>query len=423
MSASLRQSRTALCLLALLAALALCAGLAPSAGALPHSRGRRVERIGLSMHRKLGGGGKCSAPWRLAPRRRSARLRRRVERRVVRCRRYRLAHRATASATGSQLPLYWGAWIGDQLTGEQAPWDMGAVTKFEEMVGKSVSLINFSQPFADCSSSPCSYYHFPAQEMENIRKHGSIPFFSWASDSTPTSVNEPNFQLSDVIKGTYDSFIKEFAEAAREWGHPFFLRFNWEMNGNWFPWSEGANGNQPGEFVAAWRHVHDIFTSVGATNATWVWCPYADAQHRFGPTGRFYPGNEYVDWTCLDGFNWGQNSVNPQPWRSFAQILNSNYREIVNKVAPGKPMLLAETASNGQGQSKATWIRNMFKTLATKFRRIRGLIWFDQVDRGVQWPIETSAAATRAFANGIRQPAYQANDYAALPDPAVAPPH
>ncbi len=36
----------------------------------------------------------------------------------------------------------------------------------------------------------------------------------------------------------------------------------------------GVNGDQPGEFVAAWRHVHDIFTSVGATNATWVWCPY-----------------------------------------------------------------------------------------------------------------------------------------------------
>jgi beta-mannanase len=30
------------------------------------------------------------------------------------------------------------------------------------------------------------------------------------------------------------------------------------MNGNWFSWSERTNVNQPGEYVAAWRHVHDI---------------------------------------------------------------------------------------------------------------------------------------------------------------------
>ena len=102
--------------------------------------------------------------------------------------------------------------------------------------------------------------------MESIRDYGAIPVFSWSSQSIPSSLNEPDFQLSDVIAGTYDSYIREFAEAARDWGHPFFLRFNWEMNGNWFPWSEGVNGNQPGEFVAAWRHVHDIFTAVGADN-------------------------------------------------------------------------------------------------------------------------------------------------------------
>ena len=48
------------------------------------------------------------------------------------------------------------------------------------------------------------------------------------------------------------------------------------MNGNWFAWMEGVNGNQPGEYVAAWRHVHDIFTAVGATNVSWVWCPNVD---------------------------------------------------------------------------------------------------------------------------------------------------
>ena len=114
-----------------------------------------------------------------------------------------------------------------------------------------------------------------------------------------------------MIEGRYDAYIREFAEAAKAWGHPFFLRFNWEMNGNWFAWSEGVNGNQPGEYVAAWRHVHDIFTSVGATNATWVWCPNVDPGKEFDDLALALSGRRYVDWTCLDGYNWGTNPTGP----------------------------------------------------------------------------------------------------------------
>src|SRR6202040_2960061 len=142
--------------------------------------------------------------------------------------------------------------------------------------------------------------------MEAIRAHGTIPVLTWASQAVPTPANlrEPNFQLSDVINGRYDAYIHDFAVGAREWGHPFFLRFDQEMNGFWFPWAEGVNGNKRGEFVKAWRHVHDIFTSVGATNATWVWCPNVDFTRKLTPLSSQYPGGRYVDWTCLDGFNW-----------------------------------------------------------------------------------------------------------------------
>ena len=81
--------------------------------------------------------------------------------------------------------------------------------------------------------------------MNTIRSHGSIPFYSWASQSIPSSKEEPDFQLSDVIAGTYDSYIREFATAAKNWGHPFFLRFNWEMNGRWFPWSRASTATNP----------------------------------------------------------------------------------------------------------------------------------------------------------------------------------
>ena len=329
---------------------------------------------------------------------------------------------AASAAKHRQRPLYWGAWIGTQLTGTQPPWDMSAVSQFAQMTRKRPSLIEFAAPFENCHTSPCAYYPFPTTAMEAVRNYGAIPVYSWSSASSSSEVEDPAFQLSTIVAGTYDSYIREFAEAARNWGHPFFLRFDWEMNGNWFPWSEGVNGNKSGEYVAAWRHVHDIFTAVGATNATWVWCPYADAKHKFPPMGRYYPGDAYVGWTCLDGYNWGKNAINSQHWNSFEGILSSSYRTLVRRIAPRKPMMLAELASGGGGRAKSIWIRGMFKALATKFRRIRGLVWFDQVDRGVQWPLESSPLAERAFAQGLHHYPYRTSSFGEIPGRPILPP-
>jgi mannan endo-1,4-beta-mannosidase len=329
---------------------------------------------------------------------------------------------AAAAAKSAPRPAYWGAWIGDQLTGQAAPWDMGTVERFEQLVGKGMSLVEFSSPFSECDSGGCHGFQFPAPQMEAIRQHGSIPVLSWGSEIIPRdSAQQPDAQLSDVIEGRYDSYIGQFAAEAAAWGHPFFLRFDWEMNGDWLPWSEQANGNSPGQFIAAWRHVHDIFAAAGATNATWVWCPYADEKNKYPSMKRYYPGSRYVDWTGLDAYNWGQNPVNPQRWKSFGKLFAGSYAKLTKSVAPRKPVMIAEFASTPNGGNKGLWIRNMFAKLPSKYPRVRALIWFDTVDRGVDWPIETSAAATRAFSAGIRGERYASNSFSELPPGPVLP--
>ncbi|HVV89018.1 MAG TPA: glycosyl hydrolase [Solirubrobacterales bacterium] len=312
-----------------------------------------------------------------------------------------------AAKGGGHRALYWGAQIGDQLTGEQAPWDMNAVYKFERLVRKKMSVVSFQAPFATCRGSQCSFYTFPTEPMTQLREHGAIPLFSWSSSSVSEGTKDPRFRLANVINGTYDSYIREFAERAREWGHPFFLRFDWEMNGNWFPWGEGVNGNKPGEFVTAWRHVHDIFTEVGATNATWVWCPNVGRQFP-----QQYPGNSYVDWTCLDGYNWGTR-FSWSHWQSFNKIFHHSYRT-VRKIAPSKPMMLGEVASTPYGGSKPEWIKNMLREVREKYHAVHGLIWFDVEDRNTKWPVETPRSVRNAFAAGIANRAYRPNLFSAI---------
>lgn len=322
----------------------------------------------------------------------------------------------------SAASVYWGAWIHDHLTGGQAPWDMSAVTKLQSLAKKPLSIINFSAPFANCGGSKCTYYNFPVNEFNNIRSYGAIPFYSWGSQSIPATLSQPDFQLSDVIEGRHDAYIRNFATAARNWGKPFFLRFNWEMNGRWFAWAEGVNGNQKGEFVAAWRHVHDIFTEVGATNATWVWCPNIDPDNIFQSLGSLYPGDKYVDWTGLDGYNWGTNPAKPDRWRSFDQLYRSTYDRIVETIAPSKPMIVSEIGSTEHGGSKASWIKDMLAKVPAAYPKIRGLLWFEKYDDGMDWPIVTSSSATNAFAEGIQNPAYTGNEFGALEPGRIQPP-
>lgn len=309
--------------------------------------------------------------------------------------------------SGSGKHLYWGAWIGSQFTGTNAPWDMNAVSDFENLVGKKLSLINFSSPWENCYSSPCTTYKFDSVAFNNVRNHGAIPFFSWGSDSLPFSKTEPDLSLGKIINGSWDSYITSWATAAKNWGHPFFLRFNWEMNGTWFPWSEGVNGNTSGQFVQAWRHVHDIFTSVGATNVTWVWCPNVDPNNADTPLAGLYPGDGYVDWTCLDGYNWGN------PWMSFDQLYKSTYSKIVN-LAPSKPMAIGEMASTESGGSKASWITTYLSEFPSTYPQMAAILWFERLDNGMDWPVESSSAATSAFAAGISSSTYLTNQFAGL---------
>ncbi len=298
--------------------------------------------------------------------------------------------------------VYWGANIGPHLSEGSPPYDMVAADRFEAMTRKSMSLIEYSLPWADCHQSPCTFHPFPAGPMEAIRQRGSIPVFGWASYSQPLQPNQPEFKLSKITGGAYDAYLRRWAADARAWGRPFFLIFDWEMNldGVW-PYEEGQSGNQRGDFVKMWRHVRNIFRQEGADNATWVWCPNVEYPGSANLRD-LYPGDEYVDWTCIDGYNWSWG------WRWFADVFGSTY-DVVQAIAPSKPILIGETASTEKNGSKAAWITDMLtEQLPRHFPNVKGFVWFEKEDiySGENWVIETSPSAQEAFAAGIASPYY-----------------
>ncbi len=320
----------------------------------------------------------------------------------------RIAHRVQLTAPG---PVYWGALI--QNSHEQAPWNMKLVSDFTNLTGKQLSIISWGSSFY--SSPYCKgYCGFQTPQFDAVRAYGAIPLFSWAP-GWAANVD------ARIAGGADDSYLRQWAESAKAWGHPFFLRFAWEMNGNWFPWGVLAEHNSPASYVAMWRHVHDIFTSVGATNVTWVWCPNINAPGvTYSRLADLYPGDKYVDWTCLDGYN------GDTPWTSFSDLYRQTYQSITQDIAPGKPMLLGEVSSTETGGSKANWITDMFQSLPTVFPMVRALIWWESSSPGpgnrTDWPIESSPGAETAFTAGIDAKPFTSNTFSHLDKSPIPPP-
>jgi beta-mannanase len=174
------------------------------------------------------------------------------------------------------------------------------------------------------------------------------------------------------------------------------LRFGHEMNGTWYPWAEGVNGNGPGDYAAAWRHVHDVVAAAGAANITWVWNPNVPY---FGstPLDGLYPGPAYVDAVALDGYNWGTSSAGSS-WVSPSELFGAGLSEL-RRLAAGKQVLVAETSSAEQGGSKAEWNGALISFLAAQ-PDVTAVVWFN-FNKETDWRINSSTSSATALAAAL----------------------
>ena len=303
-------------------------------------------------------------------------------------------------------PIYYGVHVAlDALS---------YVTAFEADAHKGVSIVMWYQQWGLTSG----WQNFQTGWMNTVRAHGSIPLVTWdPEDPNVSSPDQPAYALQNIINGNFDAYITSWAKASKAWGHPYFLRFAHEMNGNWNPWSEQVNGNTPGQFVLAWRHVHDIFTRLGVSNVTWVWAPNIDYSNST-PLGELYPGDAYVDWVGMSGYNWGD--IGDHVWQSFSSLFSQTYNDILGITS--RPMMIAETASTEQDGNKANWITDAYvNQLPHNFPRIHAVVWFDE-SKETDWRIESSAGAQSAFSSAIQSGIYTSNSFATLGVTPIPPP-
>lgn len=236
-----------------------------------------------------------------------------------------------------------------------------------------------------------TYYDFQSDDWIK----SSVNTSDFASGRIPLVNVEPNdIDFNDIVNGKYDTMLKKRADDAKALGRQFFVDFAAEMNGD-----EGWGGHNPARYVAAWRHIHDIFTSRGATNVVWAWCPNNEDDPSSPPAMNYYPGDQYVDWTGVDGYNWGTSDPDFS-WQSFRQVFADIYPKLAAK---GKPIIVGEMASDEVGGSKAQWISDIVPTLRNTYPLIKAFVWFD-IDKERHWQINSSSSALAAYQKMAKDP-------------------
>jgi len=263
---------------------------------------------------------------------------------------------------------------------------------------------------------------FPSRACKELADRGIIPHLTWelfwpSKDPNNARTTGPDgyHGFQEVLQGKHDSYIDRFAENAMAFNHTVLIRFLHEFNGNWYVWSGNKNGQSeggPDQVVAVWKYVVNRFKAKGAHNVKWIWTPHGPSidmsTDPWNHVSNYWPGDEYVDWIGLDGYNfyprdpWG----NARPYRNFDNCFRALYDDCA--VLGDQPMMIAEFATGEfqhEGMDKAAWISEAFLKIKRAYPRVKIFTWF-HINKELDWRVNSSAGALEAFRAAMQDPYY-----------------
>jgi len=168
-----------------------------------------------------------------------------------------------------------GAWVHDGDLSQAGR--VSAVTGLESAIGRKLDIVNTYRRFEE---------PFPTSSDRDFAAGGRTLMLSWVVNDT-----------QEVSSGRDDPALRDWAARLRDFGYPLLVRLRWEMDRP----NLRAAMHSGADYVAAWRHVRGIFAGQGVANVSWVWCPTIDG-FEGGYAQDFYPGDDEVDWVCVDAY-------------------------------------------------------------------------------------------------------------------------
>lgn len=225
----------------------------------------------------------------------------------------------------------------------------------------------------------------PRALLDGIADRGAVPLLYWQMDTDVT--------YAQIAAGQYDDYLHRWAADARAFGRPVLVRYAFEMNGTWMPWSVGRPGNSPAEFLAAWRRIVGTVRGDGATNVRFIWNPSFPGPRNGTPIADIWPGDAWVDYVGIDAYNWARSG-----WKSMVDLYAPAMKAI--RALTWKRVIICETASSPDGGDKAAWIRDGYREVYRRWPGIIAIVYFDIDMRSVgheDWRLESPTGARAEY--------------------------
>ena len=181
---------------------------------------------------------------------------------------------ATAGASLTAVVRYLGVYEPG------APRSYAGVEQFAHAVGRQPNLV--------------SYYSGWGEKFQTAFAEADQP---WRHHDCASRSDQ--LSIANIAAGMYDSYLTTFADEVAVFKHPVVISFGHEMNGYWYSW--GYSHTPPATFVAAWRHIVNLFRQQGADNVKWLW-QVNSLSSRTGPPHDWWPGSQYVTWVGVSGY-------------------------------------------------------------------------------------------------------------------------
>jgi mannan endo-1,4-beta-mannosidase len=242
------------------------------------------------------------------------------------------------------------------------PWQ---VDEWAEAVGATPTMV---MEFEQWSRNRTLDTHFA-----EVRRQGLTSFMVTWEPWEPVSASlgddarfaeQPAYANAAIAAGRQDAYIRNFARSVAGSGLIVYIRYAHEMNGDWFPWSRDPEG-----YVLAWRRIVDIFRSVGATNARFVFSVnpslYQDDRRWRRAAERYWPGEDYVDVLGTTMINFGGDRAYP-------------VAELAERIALARDTFGMDevmiTELNTAAEGRVEWFTDLRTWLATEASWVVGVV-------------------------------------------------
>ena len=276
-------------------------------------------------------------------------------------------------------------------------------------------------------ASPNTRNTFPSRELlDGLTARNISPVIFMQSVGRPVygagdANNDPaakRYSNASIANGSFDAYLTKWATEAKAYNKPVILRYDQEMNGNWFPWSKPVKDanlknfknlhNTPENFVKSWQHIYNVIHPI-APKVKFFWCPIVGS---VGSFTNYFPGNAYVDYIGFDAYE------KPD---SIARTMLDLYDDPIKNLRTfsNKPIIIGETGVDLRFPNRSVWLTNGYPAIYNNFPDVKAIIYFNMGN----WDLSANPEIRTAYKNLAAQARFQGRfpPFTASPPPTPKP--